>query len=162
MLWMQLPSLVSDVAYIHDFLDGLIVSWDAIWQAVLSNQWMELMKTNKLLFHLCICALRSFDNRVGFARCIPLHQQELYERDYLLGTGRSGSNELWSEWSFGLADWQAFAAYGSMLCLYWISFGFGFSSKIFNAHIIPHLWMSGKSTVGLQDGLPDLEIGHLT
>jgi len=25
-LWMQLPSLVSDVAYIHDFLGGLIVS----------------------------------------------------------------------------------------------------------------------------------------
>jgi hypothetical protein len=61
-----------------------------------------------------------------------------------------------------LAGCQAFATYGSMLRLYWISFGFGFSSKIFNAHIIPHLWMSGKSTVGLQDGLPDLEIGHLT
>jgi hypothetical protein len=33
MLWMQLPSLVSDVAYIHDFLGGLIVSRDAIGQS---------------------------------------------------------------------------------------------------------------------------------
>jgi len=57
----------------------------------------------------------------------------------MLGTGRSGSNELWSEWSFGLACCQAFATYGSVLRLYSISFGFGFSSKIFNAHIIPHL-----------------------
>jgi len=51
------------------------------------------------LFHLCICALRSFDNHVGFAPCTTSHHQELYEQDYLLGTGRSGSNELWSEWS---------------------------------------------------------------
>ncbi len=71
---------------------------------VLSNQWMELMKTDKLLFNLCICALRSFDNHVGFAPCITSHQQELYEWDYLLGTGRSGSNELWSEWSFALTN----------------------------------------------------------
>ncbi len=59
-------------------------------KAVLSNQWMESMKTDKLLFHLCTCALRSFDNHVGFAPCITSHQQELYEWDYYAG--------YWKEW----------------------------------------------------------------
>jgi hypothetical protein len=54
-------------------------------KAVLSNQWLESMKTDKLLFHLCICALCSFDNHVGFAPCIKWHQQALYEQDYYAG-----------------------------------------------------------------------------